>query len=1413
MTKNYFWLFFLYCILQLNTVRSQTNIGFENGTTSGWTISGSGAKTIMSGGNDPYFSSIPCVYPGGGNYSLRIGDISGSSGYGATLKQTFTVSTSNASFIYHYAVVLEDGSHNSSDQPYFQIRMYDKNNNEINCATYDVNSNTASTVGFSKSGSYSYKDWTSVLVPLDAYIGQQVTIEFVVDWCVYNVHLGYAYVDCEVAALDLLSSSPIVCGGQAITLTAPAGAQKYSWTGPNGFTDNTQIVSVTDPGTYYCTILSKNTSGAYCTSTLDITISGNPSNPVASFTSTNTCLGTASQFIDKSTISGSTITSWLWDFGDGSTSTQKNPTHTYASSGNFTVSLTVTTAEGCDATITQTVKVSKAPTLSTSVTNENCGLKDGTASVNATGGSGSYTYSWSSTPVQTTATASGLASGSYTVTVDDGNCSATAIATVTSKAGPTLTMSSTDEYCGAKDGTASVKASGGTGSYTYSWNSSPVQTTSTATGLNSGSYTVTVDDGTCSATGTVSVNAAAAPTLSFTTTKENCGASDGTATVTASGGTGTFTYSWNTSPIQTTKTATALASGTYTVTVDDGNCTVTGNTTITSNNSPSLTVSSTNTTCSNPNGTATVSVSGGTGTYSYSWNTSPLQTTATASSLNPGTYTVTVDDGICPVSSTVSVIADPYAVVPQSDFGFNYVCLNEATVFSDLSNTYGTTTTTWQWDFGDGNSSSLQSPYHSYTTAGTFNVTLTITNQYNCSSTLTQPTTVHPLPQTNFSVNPVCLNQFSILTDATTIASGNINSWAWDLGDGSLSANQSPSHAYSQPGTYTITLITTSDNGCKDTLSKNTTVNPLPVAEFNSLSVCQNEATPFTDLSSISSGSIVSWNWSLGDGNSSALQSPSHTYASPGNYSVTLMATSDQGCTASMIHTASVNTNPSSNFSVNNVCQYDEAIFTNTSTIGTGSISGYEWDFGDGITSTLSSPNHQYAQAGTYTVSLIAISGSSCSDTLLQSVTIYAVPQAALTTSNVCDKQQASFTDASNANSTLITSWQWDFGNAGTSTEQNPALSFPSSGSYATQLVVITNDGCSDTANGSIQIYPLPIVDYTTNNVCLNAPSTFSNLTYLSSGNVSSWQWDYGNGNSSTSQSPTYTYPADGVYNVTLVATTDMGCIDSITQVLTIYPLPVVDFIADKYNGCVDLDINFTNNSTISSTTIKSYYWDFGDGATSTASNPSYTYTVAGTYTVSLVATSDKGCVDQNDYPTTIEAYALPVAGFSASPDYISILKPKVEFSNSSSADAISWNWYFGDEVVSDLENPSHTYADTGNYQVWLTVSNQYGCVDSISDIIRVNPDAILYIPNAFSPNGNGTNDYFTPKGLGILEYRMDIFDRWGYKIFTTNDMNIGWDGTKSGGPAQEDVYVYHIVVKNVLDEKNTYVGRVSLIR
>ena len=312
-------------------------------------------------------------------------------------------------------------------------------------------------------------------------------------------------------------------------------------------------------------------------------------------------------------------------------------------------------------------------TATTSQTNVACNAgTTGSATVTVSGGTGAYTYSWAPSG-GSAATASNLAAGTYTVTIKDANlCTLTKTITITEPTALTATTSQTNVACNAgTTGSATVTVSGGTGAYTYSWNTTPVQTTATASNLAAGTYTVTIKDANlCTITKTVTITQPTALTATTSQTNVACNAgTTGSATVTVSGGTGAYTYSWNTTPIQTTATASNLAAGTYTVTIKDANlCTITKTVTITQPTALTATTSQTNVGCGGDNtGSATINVSGGTPGYTYSWNTTPIQTTATASNLTAGTYTVTATDAnSCTITKSVTII-DGDSVKPIID--------------------------------------------------------------------------------------------------------------------------------------------------------------------------------------------------------------------------------------------------------------------------------------------------------------------------------------------------------------------------------------------------------------------------------------------------------------------------------------------------------------------------------------------------------------------------------------------------------------------------------------------------------------------------------------------------------------------------------------------------------------------------
>ena len=292
-----------------------------------------------------------------------------------------------------------------------------------------------------------------------------------------------------------------------------------------------------------------------------------------------------------------------------------------------------------------------------------------------------------------------------------------------------------------------------------------------------------------------------------------------------------------------------------------------------------------------------------------------------------------------------------------------------------------------------------------------------------------------------------------------------------------------------------------------------------------------------------------------------------------------------------------------------------------------------------------------------------------------------------------------------------------------------------------------------------------------------------------------------------------------GVYTITV--TDSKGCTAATTAQVTVNPLPVIVIAADDTAGCMPLCVNFT----CTTSNITSWSWDFGDGNgsnnTSSLQNPSHCYKSSGSYDVKITVTDQNGCVSTITKKGWINVYPNPVADFSASPQPTTVLNSTITFTDKSSG-ANTWSWTFGESSsgnnnTSSLQNPVHTYKDSGSYQVTLKVWNSFGCSDSITKDVIILGDYVLYAPNAFTPNGDGLNDLWNVKGIGIDvdHFELFIFDRWGNLIFYTDNLNKGWDGRANHGKdiAQQDVYVWKVFTRDFLGGKHSYIGHVNLLR
>jgi len=569
-----------------------------------------------------------------------------------------------------------------------------------------------------------------------------------------------------------------------------------------------------------------------------------------------------------------------------------------------------------------------------------------------------------------------------------------------------------------------------------------------------------------------------------------------------------------------------------------------------------------------------------------------------------------------------------------------------------------------------------------------------------------------------------------------------------------------------QAGTFQYTL-TADSSGCAGQNVITVTVHPRPVAAFTATDVCLDGTTEFTDGSTVPSGSIDTYAWDMGDAETYAIPDPQHTYDAADTYTVSLIVETDEGCRDTAVADVQVFDNPVADFSVENICLGDAAIFQDASTIATGQIAEWQWAFGDGETLTAQNSDdvsYTYETADDFIARLIVMSGPGCADTTTATITVSPAPTVDFSADAICLNEPTVFEDLSVVSSGDVIGWEWLIDGTTITGDPAPEYTYSTHGTFEVMLTVETDSGCGGSATGNVTVHPLPEPAFSTDAVCQGEPTAFTNGTMIATGDIAGYQWVFGDPNSSTQSNPSHTYTTASIYAVTLTATSDEGCIDVVTQDVEVYPLPVVSFSVAPSSGCEPLQVGFIDQSTIAAGyDLALWQWDFGDGSTNRDPIQTNTYQNPGTYDVTLTVTSANGCVTTVTQTGAVTVNPLPEALFTAQPQPTDMFNPNIAFtdhSEVSSGTIVSWHWDFGDGMDTLEQHPLHTYGLQGTYPVTLTVETALGCEDSFSDEIIIRPVFTIYIPDAFSPNGDGVNDEFRAYGEGIRKFEMLIFNR-----------------------------------------------------
>jgi len=879
---------------------------------------------------------------------------------------------------------------------------------------------------------------------------------------------------------------------------------------------------------------------------------------------------------------------------------------------------------------------------------------------------------------------------------------------------------------------------------------------------------------------------------------EACGGGDGSVTVTVNDGTPGYTYHWNTG--ETTNSINNLSSGSHSITITDSGvcpyCSFTG--TYTVNSSNNLTVNYTvNTGCGGANDASIdLTVVSGNSPYTYTWadiGPGPQD----RNNLSPGTYNVTVvDAGTC--SATLSIDIVPPPALTASISGTNVSCNGGSDGNANLTVNGGTPNYTYLWSPGGQTTEDLNN-----ISSGQYCVTVTDNNGCTATTcvTITEPSAII----TNITGTDVSCNGGSDGSADLTVSNGTFPyTYIWSPG-GQTTEDINNILA----GIHCVTV--TDANSCSVTTCVTITEPTAITANITGTDVLCNGGTDGSADLTINGGtSPYVCIWSPGGQTTEDINN-----ISAGVHCVTV--TDAHSCTATTCVTITEPTAITANITGSDVSCNGGTDGSADLTVSGGTPNyTYHWSGGQTTEDINNIP------AGIHCVTVTdanLCTGTTC-------VTITEPPPITFNTTSdqfICIGQNTAISVSVTGGGTPPYTYLWSPATG----LNDPTIPNPTANPTVTTIytVIITDfNNCTATGNVTVTINPNPIANAGADKIICDGFNTIIGGSPTVSGGAQPYTYLWGPStglNSTDVANPTANPSVTTIYTVTI--TDANGCTANTDDMtVTVNPSPNINISADVLQGCEPLFVNFMNNTTPN---IQSYIWNFGDPNSgsnniSIIQNPSHLFNGPGTYDITLSVTTTDGCNGIYTYQDMITVYPNPVASFYPQPEIGDMVHPNILFIDQS-VNANNWEWNFGepasDDNTSYIQSPNHTYSDTGRYIVWLIVTSQYGCIDSTYNDVIIKPEFTFYVPNAFTPDGDGINDYFGPKGTGIElnSFEMYIYDRWGEEIYKTNNMDEPWDGKVkgSGADAQQGVFSWLVFVKALNGKTHKFIGHVTLVR
>ena len=1077
----------------------------------------------------------------------------------------------------------------------------------------------------------------------------------------------------------------------------------------------------------------------------------------ASASPSSVCLGSGSALSAYGS-SGSTFT---WQPGNvPSPSIAVNPL------GNSVYTVIGTNSLGCVNSTTVGVTITP-PCISVSSTSITCSNL-GTATVVSNGGIGPFSYTWMPTG-QTSSVATGLTPGTYTLTVFDfGNNFSYTATTVFNSLIPltgNLNNSSNISCFGAATGTANVTSiAGGSGAQNYLWfNSSTSYTTPFVNTLSAGVWSVAVTDALtgCQIFQTFFISQPPAMNLTMSSNSPTgcAGTSIGLSGVNSGGtphllGPG-YTYTWTGGPAAASNTVSQALAGTYIYTLsskDSLNCLISNTLSLDFIPNPTLSIANTSI-CPLTVGTLTAL-----GATSYTWANSTTGATFTNNPLSSSSYSVIGSTLGCTASASGSIVLLP---LPSAFFSSNSPVCNGQNL--QLNGSGGAS---YAWAGPLGFTSNIINPtVNTATTTNSGVYNLTVTGVNNCTASVNHTLTVNPTPTVSAFGSIVCVTQTLNLSSFSFPGS----SFNWTGPNSFTSGQQNPflvNPTLQASGDYTVKA--TSAVGCTNTAVASVTVVALPQPVITS-----NSPRCFGENLILNGSGGLSYSWSGPNSFNSTVSNPTLTSVTLPADGIYTLAVTVGPCVASITKSVTIYPLPTPTASnTGPVCEKKQLqLLVNYSGVS------YLW-LGPNIFSAFAQnpapiDSVKLSQSGIYTVTVTDNNGCKASST----TTVSILPNPIVTASGatVCLNAEA-IISASGAVNYLWSGPGFYFSNkanAFIASANNPAATF-----YT--VVGTAANTCTDAATVNLITLSLPTPSLTVSpkaKVCLTETISLEGF----GGN--SYEW-HGPGKALYPNKLLNLTLSNLNYagEYTLIVTDAKGCSNSTVTTISIDNLPNGSLTGTNMQSCIPFRSDFSFYSSASNSLQVTTKWEL-DNHLFTTKKFSYPFSHAGDYVITGWFT-DTVTKCSNTATFSVNAYPLPVADFTYFPQNPVENMDEVLLTNTSKGENQSkWDWFFNSNngYHPSKESVSYLFSEEGKYPVALVIKNSWGCMDTVIKVISVEPDFNVYIPNAFSPNGDGINDTFLPILRGTKSYLLAIFNRWGNKIFETTDLNSGWDGSFQG--------------------------------